>query len=118
MKETWPDERSRSNFIKYLEYELLISECASKGTIDSELLEEFSGFLSIMFPLTNAYILEKTKDPEAKVSVDDIKAVAWAEARSSRKENGKTGVQGDWTRSEILEDIEECLAIARKNAKP
>lgn len=118
MRETWPDERSRDNFIKYLEYELRVSECASKGTIDSELLEEFKGFLSIMFPLTNDFILEKMKNQKTVVSADDIRTIAWAEARSNRKENGKAGVQGDWTRGEILEDIEECLSIAKKNVNP
>lgn len=115
MREIWPDERSRSNFIKFLEYELRVGECASKETVDPELLEEFSGFLSIMFPLTNAYIIEKTAEGGTEVSISDIRAFAWAEARSSRGENGKASVQGSWTRSEILEDIEDCLVTARGN---
>lgn len=115
MREAWPDERSRSNYIKFLEYELRVGECASKGTVDPELLEEFSGFLSVMFPLTNAYIIEKTNDESAEVTVADIRAFAWAEARSCKRESVKATVNGSWTRSEILEDIEECMAIAEKN---
>ncbi|MBN1288819.1 MAG: hypothetical protein JXA49_04190 [Actinobacteria bacterium] len=115
MKELWPSQESRDNFIRFLEFELKVGKCVVDETADAGLLKEFSGFLESRFPLTNAYILDKRKTGKLDASVEDIRAFAWAEARSSRDADGKAKVEGNWTRGEILEDIEECLRAARKN---
>ncbi|MBN2169250.1 MAG: hypothetical protein JW738_08400 [Actinobacteria bacterium] len=115
MKELWPSQESRDSFIRFLEFELKVERCVADETADVALLKEFSGFLEKRFPLTNAYVLDKKKTGKLDASVDDIRAFAWAEARSSKDVNGKARVGGSWTRDEIMEDIEECLRIACKN---
>lgn len=115
MKELWPSEESRYNFIRFLEYELKVEKCVREETADPELLQEFSGFLEHRFPLTNSYILDKRKTGKLDASVGDIRAFAWAEARSSKDGSGKAKVQGSWTREEIMSDIEECLEVAKSN---
>lgn len=114
MSAPWPSEQARERFIKFLELELSLMECASGGDIDPVVLGEFTSLLEVGFPRTKAYI-EKKFDGDVSVDIfNELMTLAWAEARAQGDVGDQTLVVGTWTESEIARDINECFKVAKK----
>lgn len=114
MSAPWPSDEARERFIKFLELELSMMECASDGNIDPVVLAEFNALLEEGFPLTRAYI-ENKLDSEMPIEIfNELRAFAWAEARAEADAAGRTQVVGTWTEGEIAQDINDCFEIARR----
>ena len=114
MSAPWPSEQARERFIKFLELELSLMECASGGDIDPVVLGEFTSLLEVGFPRTKAYI-EKKFDGDVSVDIfNELMTLAWAEARALGDAGGQALVGGTWTEREIAQDINDCFKVAKK----
>ena len=116
MSAPWPSAESRERYIRFLELELKIMKNASLGTVDPELLSEFDSLLEESFPRTMLFITKKLAIDIAGGLTDEIRAVAWAEARAVPDECGQARVVGAWTSGEISEDINDCFRVARQRS--
>jgi len=110
----WPSEQARERFIKFLELELSLMECASGGEVDPVVLGEFNSLLEESFPRTWAYIEKKLSGDMPIEIFNELSTFAWAEARAEGEANGQTLVVGTWTEGEIARDINECFEVAKK----
>lgn len=114
MSEPWPSREARETFVRFLELELRLQDRITDGGQDLQLLHELEGLLRENFPRTTAYIQESVESAGAAPTIDGIRAIAWAEARSVPGDRGRATVGGTWTQEDIRGDIEECLAEARE----
>lgn len=112
----WPSEEAKERYIRFLELELRLMKNASEGTVDPDLLTAFNGLLDESFPRTKAYLEKKLASDVAGSLRDEIRAVAWAEARALPGREGQAKVSGAWTQNQISDDISECFRVARKRA--
>jgi hypothetical protein len=124
----WPEPERRERYVEFLTLELLIMKSAARGEVDSELLGEFEALLRYRFPRTRAFIGSRLSTDPAKGFSDEIRAVAWAEARAVANApqgpgpggafdgRSRAAVPGEWTEEEIAGDINDCFAEARKRA--
>lgn len=112
----WPGGEARERYVRFLELELRIMKNASSGDVDEQLLSEFGSLLDRHFPRTMLYMRKKLASDMAGGLTDEIRAVAWAEARSVPDEAGQARVHGPWTESEISDDINDCFREARERA--
>lgn len=113
MAAAWPSVEARERYLEFLQYELRLVTAAALGEADMDHVWRFSAFLREYFPRTNEFILRKAeRDPQRAFS-DEVRMVAWAEARSVQ-EGGGAGVKGEWTAGEISDDINECFTEARR----
>jgi hypothetical protein len=110
----WPSEQARERFIKFLELELSLMECASGGEVDPVVLGEFTSLLEESFPRTWAYIEKKLGGDMSIEIFNELSTFAWAEARAQGDVGGQTLVVGTWAESEIARDINECFEVAKK----
>lgn len=112
----WPSDSVREKYIRFLELELKIMKNASTGDVDERVLTEFNVLLERQFPRTMLYMRKKLPLDVAGGLTDEIRAVAWAEARAVPDESGQARVHGPWTESEISDDINDCFREARERA--
>ena len=112
----WPSDEAREKYIRFLELELRVMKSASEQVIDPELLGEFKALLEASFPRTLSYMETKLPTDAADSLTEDIRALAWAEARAVPGQEGSAFVEGSWTEREISEDINECFRLARSRA--
>jgi len=124
----WPEPERRERYVEFLTLELLIMKSAARGEVDSELLGDFEALLRNRFPRTRAFIGSRLSTDPAKGFSDEIRAVAWAEARAVANAprgpgaggafdgRSRASVPGEWTEEEIAWDINDCFAEARKRA--
>jgi hypothetical protein len=113
---TWPSGEARERYIEFLELELRVMKNASEGTIDPALLERFNRLLDEWFPRTRLYLEKKISADAGGGLTDEIRAIAWAEARALPDGSGHARVPGAWTESQISDDINECFKAARRRA--
>lgn len=116
MGEPWPSREERERYIRFIELELLVMKSAAAGGLDADLLAEFNAFIYQCFPKTRAFIEARIASDPAKGFSDEIRAVAWAEARAGGTGTSRAVVGGEWTEKEIASDINDCFATARKRA--
>ncbi len=116
MSITWPSEGARERYIEFLELELKVMKKASEGAVDPALLEKFNELLEDGFPRTKLYMEKKLSTDAGYGLTDEIRAIAWAEARAVPDGSGHARVPGAWTESQISDDINECFRIARERA--
>lgn len=116
MPAPWPSDAAMERYIRFLELELLIMKNASEDTMDLELLGEFSNLLQEWFPRTMLHMQRKVAGDVAGGLTDEIRAVAWAEARALPDSSGQARVPGSWTESQISKDMNECFKVARERA--
>ena len=107
---------AREIYIEFLALELLVMNKATSGEQDPELLSRFNALLEERFPKTLRYMEENLNRNGERPAVENIKTVAWAEARSFGEDGGTGKVSGRWTASEITADINDCLREAVKRA--
>lgn len=112
----WPSEEAREMYIRFLELELEIMKNAAAGTVDEKVLSDFNILLEKHFPRTLLYVQKMLSSDVAGVLTDEMRAVAWAEARAVPDESGQARVHGPWTESEISEDMNECFREARERS--
>jgi hypothetical protein len=111
----WSDTEARERYVRFLELELKVMRSASSRDVDRELLAELGSLITRSFPKTKAFIDSRMPgDPAAGFS-DEVRAVAWAEARATRG-GDVARVPGEWTEREIASDINECFREARRRA--
>lgn len=116
MPAPWPSKEAKELYVRFLELELAIMKNAARGTVEPVVLEEFNALLVEHFPRTMLYIEKKITIEVAGGLTDEIRAVAWAEARARPDEGGQARVSGAWTESEISADMDECFRLARERA--
>ncbi len=116
MTAPWPGEGARETYIRFLELELGIMKNAAEGIVDAALLQEFNALLQESFPRTKRYLESRLGTDFTDGLTEEIRAIAWAEARSVPGEDGKAKVAGEWTEAKIGEDMNECFRIARERA--
>ncbi|HEY5494348.1 MAG TPA: hypothetical protein VIK15_07120, partial [Candidatus Anoxymicrobiaceae bacterium] len=80
-----------------------------------ELLAELTRLLDDFFPRTKAFITSRLASDPAGGFSDEVRAVAWAEARSVPSGDDGSRVPGQWTEKEIAANINECFAEARRS---
>jgi len=114
MQKNWPSEESRERFIKFLELELRIMQCASRKEKDISTIREFNELLEEHFPKTKIYLEGKSPDDIAEIFSGALRLIAWAEARAVETEDGTSKVDGIWSKDDIERDINECFSEARK----
>jgi hypothetical protein len=113
LSSNWPSEETHERFIKFLELELSMMECASVGNVDPVVLAELNTLLEESFPRTRAYIEKKLGGGMSIEIFNELSAFAWAEARAEADADGRTQVAGTWTEGEIVQDINDCFEIAK-----
>ncbi|HEY5531249.1 MAG TPA: hypothetical protein VIK22_04550 [Candidatus Anoxymicrobiaceae bacterium] len=116
MTAQWPGGGARETYIRFLELELGIMKNAAERIVDAALLQEFNALLQESFPRTKRYLESKLGTDVTDGLTEEIRAIAWAEARSVPEEDGKAKVAGEWTEAQIGEDMNECFRIARERA--
>ncbi|HEY5527434.1 MAG TPA: hypothetical protein VIK02_07625 [Candidatus Anoxymicrobiaceae bacterium] len=116
MGEPWPSREERERYIRFIELELLVMKSAAAGGLDADLLAEFNAFIGQWFPRTRAFIESRLASDPASGFSDEIRAVAWAEARAGQPGTPRASVPGEWTPEEIARDINECFSAARERA--
>ncbi len=116
MTSEWPSEEARERYVRFLTLELELMRNASAGTVDTSVLEEFNSLLEEHFPRTRRYIEGRLSSGVPGGLTDEIRAVAWAEARARPDETGQAKVEGAWTEDEIARDMNECFRLARERA--
>lgn len=109
----WPSEEARERYIRFLQLERKLEECAEEERIDPEVLGEMDELLKRWFPRTSELLLGRRKG-ERDTSLEKVRSVAWAEARAVSGEGDRRKVEGSWTEKEIRQDINECLLVARE----
>lgn len=101
-------------YVRFLEMELDVMKSAAEARMDTALLAEFNDFMTRWFPKTKAFIASRlATDAQGSIS-DEVRVVAWAEARSAPSGGSGARVPGEWTEDEISADINECFAKARR----
>lgn len=116
MSITWPSEGARERYVEFLELELRVMENAAEGTVDPALLDRFNKLLEERFPRTRLYMEKKLNTDAGGGLTDEIRAIAWAEARAVPDGSGHARVPGAWTESQISDDMNECFRAARERA--
>lgn len=110
---TWPSGEARERYIEFLELELRVMKNASEGTFDPALLDRFNRLLDEWFPRTRLYLEKKLSADAGGGLTNEMRAIAWAEARAVPDGSGQARVPGAWTESQISDDINECFRVAR-----
>jgi hypothetical protein len=110
----WPDTEARQRYIKFIELELAVLKNAAEGAPDPDAIAEFDSLLRAWFPRTRAFIESRLENDPAGGFSDEIRTVAWAEARAVRTAGAQATVPGSWTEIEIAADINDCFREARK----
>ncbi|MHB8893844.1 MAG: hypothetical protein ACYC99_01525 [Candidatus Geothermincolia bacterium] len=116
MSVAWPDPEQRERYVQFLTLELRVLKSAAGGEVDPELLSEFSALFEASFPRTRAFIESRLPRDPAKGFSDEIRAVAWAEARATPAGSSEAVVPGEWTREQIARDINDCFQEAKERA--
>jgi hypothetical protein len=113
MSVPWPSEERRELYIGFLSLELKVMSSAANGELDGIALGELNELMNRSFPRTKAFIESRLPTDPARGFSDEVRTVAWAEARSVPSDGAHTRVAGEWTRDEIARDINDCFAEAR-----
>jgi hypothetical protein len=117
MSVAWPSDERRGLYIEFLELELRVMKSAAEGVMDEGVLGELNDLMNGSLPRTKAFIESRLPRDPARVFSDEVRTVAWAEARSVPSGENEARVTGEWTRAEIASDINECFAEARRRAR-
>lgn len=118
MAAPWRDRKQRERFVEFLKLEIEVLRSAAGGSADKELLARYEAFLKECFPRTRAFIESRLPEDPAGGFSDEIRVVAWAEARAAREGSTRAEVPGTWTKDEIARDINECFREALGRAVP
>jgi hypothetical protein len=110
----WPDTGARDRYIRFIELELRVLKSASEGRPDPDAIAEFDHLLRDWFPRTKAFIESRLANNQAGGFSDEVRTVAWAEARAVPAGGTQSAVPGSWTEQEIADDINSCFREARK----
>jgi hypothetical protein len=110
----WPSDEARERYIDFLELELRVLKSASEGSPDPAVLSEFDRLLGAWFPRTRAFIESRVGSDPAGGFSDEVRTVAWAEARAVPSGDSAAVVPGNWTERQIGEDINACFLEARR----
>lgn len=116
MARPWPSEQQRERYIEFLTLELRLMRSAADGELDESALRELDRLVSERFPRTRTFIESRLPDDPARGFSDEVRAVAWAEARAVAEGAEEARVEGEWTEEEIARDINECFSEARARA--
>lgn len=116
MTAQWPCPEQRERYVEFLTLELLVMKSAAAGDLDEMALLKLNALMQEWFPKTKAFIESRLPRDPARGYSDEVRAVAWAEARATATRGGKTLCVGEWTEDEIARDINECFSEARERA--
>jgi hypothetical protein len=114
MAAPWPDPEARERYIKFIELELSVLKTTAGGAPDPDAIAEFDYLLKAWFPRTRVFIESRLENDPAVGFSDEVRTVAWVEARAVPAAGAQAAVPGAWTESEIASDINDCFREARR----